>query len=137
MKNIICILRRIHIMALALSLIMVMGILSESIGKETLPPLGKEKIIYTRPSWPGPTVQANMGKMLLEKMGYKVELKLVDTGIAYQALAGGSADIWSAAWLPGQQAYLNKFGDKLYSFSKLSASPGRTCGSSVCIDIQY
>jgi glycine betaine/proline transport system substrate-binding protein len=77
------------------------------------PPLGKEKIVYTHAAWDTSTSVSNIGKILLEQLGYKVELKLVDTGLAYTALAGGTGDLWSSAWLPGQQSYLNKHGDKL------------------------
>lgn len=77
------------------------------------PPLGKEKIVYTHAAWDGNTLVTNLSRILLEQMGYKVELKLVDTGLAYTAIASGTGDIWSGAWLPGQQSYLNKYGDKL------------------------
>lgn len=104
----------VRILVIAISLIMVAGICSQSFaGENSPPPLGKKKLVLLRPSWPGPSIQAVMSKMFLEKMGYEVDLKLVDTGIAYQALASGSGDIWGAAWLPGQQPYLNKYGDKL------------------------
>lgn len=78
-----------------------------------LPPLGKEKITYTHAAWDGNLFVSHLAKVLLEQMGYKVELKLVDTGLAYAALASGTGDVWSGAWLPGQQSYLNKHGDKL------------------------
>ncbi len=77
------------------------------------PPLGKEKIVYVHAAWDGNTFVTNLAKTLLEQLGYKVELKLVDTGLAYTALANGTAEIWSGAWLPGQQGYFNKYGDKL------------------------
>ncbi len=96
------------------SLLVVTWATSQAVaGEDWPPPLGKERIIYTHASWDGNTFVTNLAKILLEQMGYKVELKLVDTGLAYTALASGTGDIWSGAWLPGQQSYLNKYGDKL------------------------
>jgi glycine betaine/proline transport system substrate-binding protein len=87
---------------------------SFAVASEVWPPsIGKERIIYVYPAWVGTTFVTQVGKMLLEQMGYKVELKLTDTGLAYAALASATGDVWSGGFLPGQQSYLNKYGDKL------------------------
>lgn len=77
------------------------------------PPLGKATIAYAAPSWASGRMITEVGKILLEKVGYKVEVKLLDTGVIYQSLAAGKMDVFSVAWLPGQQSYFNKFGDSL------------------------
>ncbi|MSO92508.1 MAG: glycine betaine ABC transporter substrate-binding protein [Rhodospirillales bacterium] len=77
------------------------------------PALGKKKIIWTHGPWASGLVVTYMGKFLLEKAGYEVEMKLLDTGLAYQAIGTGQAEIWSSAYLPGQDSYLNKHGDNL------------------------
>lgn len=71
------------------------------------PPLGQKKIIYTHGPWGSGIVVTVIGQTMLKRLGYDVELKLVDTGLAYQALASGRAEIFSSAYLPGQHTYLN------------------------------
>lgn len=80
--------------------------------QDDIPSLGNEKITYAHGPW-GTTSVVFVVMEMLERVGYDVEPKLLDTGLAYQALATGNAEIWSNAYLPGQQDYLNKHGDKL------------------------
>jgi glycine betaine/proline transport system substrate-binding protein len=77
------------------------------------PPLGKDKITIAHASWSSSLGITMLGKILLEKIGYKVDLKQLDTGLIYQSLSTGGVDVFFSAWLPGQQNYLNKLGDKL------------------------
>jgi len=113
-RNAILFEERINLLMLVLSLFLVMGISSHTYSAENWPPpLGKEKIIYLSGPYDSGQSVSNLGKVLLEQMGYKVDYKVLDTGLAYQALAGGTGDVWSAGYLPGQQPYLNKFGDKI------------------------
>lgn len=80
--------------------------------QEGPPPIGEEKITYAHAPW-GTSAVAFVAIEMLERVGYDVEPKLLDTGLAYQALATGNVEIWSNAYLPGQQEYLNEHGDKL------------------------
>lgn len=82
-------------------------------GAAEAPPLGKKKIIWTHGPWGTGLVVTHMGKVLLEKIGYEVDMKLLEVGLAYQAMATGQAEIWSSAYLPGQDSYLNKHGENL------------------------
>jgi glycine betaine/proline transport system substrate-binding protein len=77
------------------------------------PPLGKPEIVYAHAAWSSSRILYAVGKQLLEKIGYKVTDKVLDTGIIYTSLASGQVDLFSSSWLPGQQSYLNKYGDKL------------------------
>ncbi len=63
--------------------------------------------------WGTSVTISNVAKLMLEKIGYKVEMKLLDTGLIYQALGSGKGELFASSYLPGQQAYLNKLGDKL------------------------
>jgi glycine betaine/proline transport system substrate-binding protein len=74
---------------------------------QDLPPLGKKKVIWTHGPWSTGLVVTHIGQIMLQRIGYDVELKLVDVGLAYQALASGKAEIFSSAYLPGQHQYLN------------------------------
>ena len=82
-------------------------------GAADAPALGKATIEYAAPSWASGRMITEVGKILLEKVGYKVNVKLLDTGVIYQSLATNKMDVFSVAWLPGQQSYFNKFGDSL------------------------
>src|ERR1700751_2610244 len=77
------------------------------------PPLGRPEIMYAHAAWRSSRVLYAVGKQLLEKIGYKVNDKVLDTGIIYTSLAAGQVDLFSSSWLPGQQSYLNKYGDKI------------------------
>jgi len=73
---------------------------------QEVPPLGKKKIIWTHGPWGTGLVDTHIGEVMLKRIGYDVELKLVDVGLAYQALASGKAEIFSSAYLPGQYQYI-------------------------------
>lgn len=92
------------------------AVAASSVGRaeaKDLPPLGDETIVYAHGQWGSGRTVTEAVSILLERMGYTVEQKLLDTGLAYQALAEGEADLWSSAFLPGQQQYFNKRGDQL------------------------
>src|SRR5215813_4685080 len=74
---------------------------------DDFPPLGKSTIIYTHGPWGAGLVTTDVAIAMLKRLGYQVDQKLVDVGLAYQALGSGKADIFSSAYLPGQQKYLN------------------------------
>jgi glycine betaine/proline transport system substrate-binding protein len=76
-------------------------------------PLGKSQIVYAHATWGSSRVLYALGKVLLEKIGYTVQDKVLDTGIIYASLAADQVDLFSSSWLPGQQPYLNKYGNKL------------------------
>lgn len=78
-----------------------------------LPEVGDDTITLAYTSWSSSTSITAVGKLLLEKIGYKVELKQLDTGLIYQSISTGAVDTFFSAWLPGQQSYLNKLGDKI------------------------
>jgi glycine betaine/proline transport system substrate-binding protein len=90
------------------------------------PPLGKTIITYGHATWSSSRMLYALSKTLLEKIGYTVQDKVLDTGIIYASLASNQVDVFSSAWLPGQQSYLNKYGDKIdiISFSIVPAPGG-------------
>jgi glycine betaine/proline transport system substrate-binding protein len=100
------------------------------------PPLGKSEIIYAHGTWSSGRVLYELGTQLLEKIGYKVSDKVLDTGIIYASLASGQVDLFSSSWLPGQQPYLDKYGDKidLVSFSIVPVPGGLMVPSYVSVN---
>jgi glycine betaine/proline transport system substrate-binding protein len=86
----------------------VLGLISASTAAaQSLPPLGQKKIIYTHGPWGSGLTVTYVGQAMLKRIGYEVELKLVDTGLAYQALGSSKAELYSSAYIPGQHQYLN------------------------------
>jgi glycine betaine/proline transport system substrate-binding protein len=82
-------------------------------GAADMPPLGRKTLIYTHGPWGAGLVTTGVVQAMLKRLGYDVELKLVDVGLAYQALGGGKAELFSSAYLPGQQQYLNAQAGKI------------------------
>lgn len=70
-------------------------------------------IVYAHGPWSQGLFATQVTRLMLERIGYKVELKLLDTALVYQSLASGKADLFSSAYLPGQQAYFNRNPGKL------------------------
>lgn len=77
------------------------------------PPVGKQKIVYLSGPWTNALALTYIGKSLLERMGYSVEVRQIVTGPAFAAMADGTADVWSAGFLPGQFPILKKYESKL------------------------
>src|SRR5260221_5762024 len=92
---------------LSLALLVLSCGLSTAARADDYPPLGSPKIVYTHGTWAAGLVTTDVAVAMLKRLGYEVDAKLVDVGLAYQALASGKADIFSSAYLPGQQKYLN------------------------------
>ncbi|MEK5037767.1 glycine betaine ABC transporter substrate-binding protein [Sporosarcina sp. FSL K6-3457] len=68
----------------------------------------KIKLVYV--AWDSEIASHNVMKIVLEDMGYKVNLMQVESGPMWTAVADGSADASLAAWLPlTAKAYADKF----------------------------
>ena len=98
-----------------LTLAMSLGIsLQSAAAADWPPPLGKKKITYLVGPFDTSASISNVGALLLEQMGYDVDVVLLETGLVYEALATGTGDIWSTGYYPGQQPYLNKHYAKIH-----------------------
>ncbi|MBM7715517.1 glycine betaine/proline transport system substrate-binding protein [Bacillus thermophilus] len=70
------------------------------------------KFVYV--AWDSTMASTNVMKVVLEELGYEVELAQVEAGPMYTAVADGSADALLAGWLPvTHKTYYEKYGDKL------------------------
>ncbi|GEN84124.1 glycine betaine-binding protein OpuAC [Sporosarcina luteola] len=66
------------------------------------------KLVYA--PWDSELASHNMMKIVLEDMGYDVQLSMVEPGPMFSAVADGSADATFAAWLPNtHKTYVEKF----------------------------
>ncbi|WP_342509343.1 glycine betaine ABC transporter substrate-binding protein [Sporosarcina sp. FSL K6-2383] len=64
--------------------------------------------------WDSELASHNMMKIVLEDMGYTVQLSMVEPGPMFSAVADGSADATFAAWLPNtHKTYVDKFDGQL------------------------
>src|SRR5699024_8281636 len=64
-----------------------------------LEPVQDETIELAYVNWDTETASPNVVALVVEEMGYDVELTMVDMGIVFQALSDGEVDGMLIAWL--------------------------------------
>ena len=65
-------------------------------------------------SWDSEIASTNVMKVVLEDLGYEVELMDVSAALLFQGVAEGDFDLTTAAWLPTtHRDYMNEYGDSL------------------------
>jgi glycine betaine/proline transport system substrate-binding protein len=70
---------------------------------------------------------ANVLKIVYEQAGYDMEIKIVDVGLAFQAVADGSVDCFVGAWLPTCHGnYFDSYEDEM-EFVRVNMQ-GTRCG---------
>nr|WP_254059051.1 glycine betaine ABC transporter substrate-binding protein [Methanogenium sp. MK-MG] len=103
-------------MLVLFSVIFVAGCTDEA-GSQTTEPTKEVSIGYVL--WDSEIASTNVVKKVYEQAGYDVELKAVDAGPLYQALADGKVDMSVSAWLPTTQAnYWETYGDDIVLVGK-------------------
>ncbi|MFD1928231.1 glycine betaine ABC transporter substrate-binding protein [Sporosarcina siberiensis] len=72
-----------------------------------------DKIKFVYVAWDSTVASTNVMALVLEDMGYEVEMLQVEAGPMWTAVADGSADVLLAGWLPITHAtYVEKFEGK-------------------------
>lgn len=70
------------------------------------------KIPYVQ--WACAEAEAHLAEVLLEEMGYEVELSTVQAAVMFASVANGDTDVLTTAWLPYTHAsYWEEYGDDL------------------------
>lgn len=81
---------------------------------EGIEPVEDETIELAYVNWETETASTNVVKLVLEELGYDVELTMVDMGVAFQGLSDGDVDGMLIAWLPvGAASYYEKYKDEI------------------------
>lgn len=66
-------------------------------------------------SWTEDLAVTAVWKRILEKKGYTVRTKLLDSGPLFSGIANGDLDVWFDVWLPnGSASYWKKFNNKVH-----------------------
>lgn len=83
-------------------------------GREAQTGQDSKKITIGYISWDEDIAVSNLYKVLLQKRGYKVELKQLEAGPLYAGLAQGNLDLFLDAWLPStHEDYWKQYQSKL------------------------
>lgn len=77
-------------------------------------PGSKDEIVLGHvPAWTTATLVNSVGKVILEEMGYGVELQEAEMGVIYQGLAQGVIDLYLDSWYPSQRENWDAWSDQL------------------------
>ncbi|MUV37788.1 Glycine betaine-binding protein OpuAC [Lentibacillus sp. JNUCC-1] len=101
--------------------------------------LGQKELSLPYVSWATAIASANVAKVILEDVGYEIDLKQVEPGALYSGIASGSADFnMGSVTLPNTHAdYWDEYGDDIVDIGKTledSVTMGLTVPEYVDID---
>ncbi|NLY46938.1 MAG: ABC transporter permease subunit [Tissierella sp.] len=100
--------RRILAVTLAVIIFLVSGTVYYSLDQD------ENTVILASVQWDSEIASSNVLKIVLEDLGYRVEISELDPAIMYNSIANGSADATLAPWLPNVQGFLyEEYGDRM------------------------
>ncbi|QKY70616.1 glycine betaine ABC transporter substrate-binding protein [Lentibacillus sp. CBA3610] len=83
--------------------------------------LGQTEIALGTDNYVSNTVNSYLAKLLLEEIGYTVEVNQTDVGVQYTGLADGTTDVIVGAWLPNTHgSYWEEYQDDLVEISTVT-----------------
>lgn len=78
----------------------------------TGPAYGAQKVHFGAVSWTGVTIKTELGKYILNSLGYDASIKNLSVPIVYKALDMGDIDIFLGNWMPSMESIANQFFEK-------------------------
>jgi len=85
---------------------------------------GTQEVRFGNVSWTGVTVKTELGKNILDSIGYKTSSKTLPVPIIYQALNTGDIDIFLGNWMPSMATIADKFFKKGTVVKYVANMPG-------------
>lgn len=83
-----------------------------------------KEVRFASVSWTGVTVKTELGKNILNSLGYKATSKTLSVPIVYKALDMGDMDIFLGNWMPSMASIANKFFEKGTVVKYVANMPG-------------
>ena len=106
-------------MLVLFSVIFVAGCTDEAGPSSSEPGTAPKEVSIGYVLWDSEIASTNVLKTVYEQAGYDVELKAVDAGPLYQALADGQVDMSVSSWMPATHAaYWDTYGDDIVMVGK-------------------
>ena len=90
----------------------------------TGPAYGAKEVRFGSVSWTGVTVKTELGKHILDSIGYEASIKNLSVPIVYKALDMGDIDIFLGNWMPSMESIANKFFEKGSVVKYVANMPG-------------
>lgn len=90
----------------------------------TGPAYGAKEVRFGCVSWTGVTVKTELGKHILDSLGYEASIKNLSVSIVYKALDMGDVDIFLGNWMPSMETIANKFFEKGTVVKYVANMPG-------------
>ncbi len=98
----------LSILAVLGSIILIAGLVAGCAGEEEK----TIKIPYVQ--WACAEAESHLAQVILEDMGYNVELSTVQAAVMWSSVASGDTDVFTTAWLPYTHAsYWEEYGDNV------------------------
>ncbi len=90
----------------------------------TGPAYGAKEVRFASVSWTGVTVKTDLGKNILNSLGYKATSINLSVPIVYKALDLGDVDIFLGNWMPTMAGIANDFFEKGSIIKHVANMPG-------------
>ncbi|SHH39565.1 ABC transporter substrate-binding protein [Desulfofustis glycolicus] len=88
------------------------------------PAYGAQEVRFANVSWTGVTVKTELGKSILDSLGYEATIKTLSVPIAYKALDLGDVDVFLGNWMPSMASIANEFFEKGTIVQYVANMPG-------------
>ena len=88
------------------------------------PVYGAQEVRFGSVSWTGVTIKTELGKHILDSIGYKASISNLSVPIVYKALDMGDIDVFLGNWMPSMETIANKFFEKGTVVKYVANMPG-------------